>query len=130
MVIHTREATDDTFAVLREAGGDRVRGVFHCFSGDADMARAALEIGFYVSFAGVVTFPRAESVREAARVVPLDRLLVETDSPYLAPVPHRGQRNEPARVVHVADMLARLRGEPAGTIAAAVVAAYAALFRP
>jgi len=130
VVIHTREATADTFAILREAGGDRVRGVFHCFSGDADMARAALEIGFYVSFAGMVTFPRAENVQEAARVVPLDRLLVETDSPYLSPVPHRGQRNEPARVVHVADTLARLRGEPAGTIAAGVVAAYVALFRP
>jgi len=130
IVIHTREATDDTFAILREAGGGKVRGVFHCFSGDAAMARAALEIGFYVSFAGVVTFPRAEDVQAAARVVPLDRLLVETDSPYLAPVPHRGQRNEPAHVVRVAETLARLRGEPLETITAGVVAAYEALFRP
>ena len=130
IVIHTREATDDTFAILREAGGGEVRGVFHCFSGDADMARAALDLGFYVSFAGVVTFPRAEDVRGAARIVPLDRLLVETDAPYLAPVPHRGQRNEPARVVHVVEAVARLRGEPPETIAAGAVAAYEALFRP
>ncbi len=130
VVIHTREATDDTFAILREAGEGQVRGVFHCFSGDAGMARAVLDLGFYVSFAGVVTFPRAEDIRGAARIVPLDRLLVETDAPYLAPVPHRGQRNEPARVVHVVEALARLRGEPEATVAAGAVAAYEALFRP
>ena len=96
VIIHTREATDDTFAILEESGG--VRGVFHCFTGDAAMARRAIDIGFYLSFAGIVSFPKAESLREAARLVPADRLLIETDSPYLAPVPFRGKRNEPAYV--------------------------------
>ena len=107
VIVHTREATDDTFAILREAGG--VRGVFHCFTGDAAMAARALDIGFHVSFAGIVTFPKADSLREAARAVPTDRLLIETDSPYLAPVPYRGKRNEPAFVVRVAEILASVR---------------------
>jgi len=130
VVIHTREATEDTFAILREAGEGKVRGVFHCFSGDAAMAREALDIGFAVSFAGIVTFPRADAVREAARTVPPDRLLVETDAPYLAPVPHRGTRNEPARVVHVAEALAAVRGEAFETVAAAVTGTFERLFRP
>ena len=130
VVIHTREAIDDTFAILREAGEGEVRGVFHCFSGDAAMAQAALALGFAVSFAGLVTFPRAEAVREAARVVPADRLLVETDAPYLAPVPHRGTRNEPARVVQVAEALARARGETLAVVDAAVTATFETLFRP
>jgi len=130
VVIHTREAIDDTFAILREAGEGEVRGVFHCFSGDAAMAQAALALGFAVSFAGLVTFPRAEAVREAARVVPADRLLVETDAPYLAPVPHRGTRNEPARVVQVAEALARARGETLAAVDAAVTATFETLFRP
>ena len=110
VIIHTREATDDTFAILGEADG--VRGVFHCFTGDAAMARRALEIGFFVSFSGILTFPRAEGIREAAKLVPDDRILVETDSPYLAPVPFRGKRNEPAHVSHVVAALATLRGVP------------------
>ena len=130
VVIHTREATGDTFAVLREAGGGVVRGVFHCFSADAATARAALDLGFAVSFAGIVTFPKAEDVREAARIVPSDRLLAETDSPYLAPVPHRGTRNEPARVVDVVRSLARARGEAVETVAAAVTGTFEWLFRP
>ncbi|HYT66185.1 MAG TPA: TatD family hydrolase [Vicinamibacterales bacterium] len=105
VIIHTREATDDTFALLKESGG--VRGVFHCFTGDEAMARRALDIGFYLSFAGIVTFPKAESLRAAARIVPSDRLLVETDSPYLAPVPYRGKRNEPAYVSQVVQSLAQ-----------------------
>jgi TatD DNase family protein len=126
VIIHTREATDDTFAILRNAPG--VRGVFHCFTGDSDMARRALEIGFYVSFAGIVTFPKADSLRDAARVVPADRLLIETDSPYLAPVPHRGARNEPAFVGHVLETLAVLRGEAPQTLELAVDHNFERLF--
>ena len=129
IIIHTREATDDTFAVLREAG-PALRGVFHCFTGDEAMARRALDIGFHVSFAGIVTFPKAAEIREAAKIVPFDRLLIETDSPYLAPVPHRGKRNEPAYVAHVLEALAALRSEPAASLDAAVTRNFDALFRP
>jgi len=108
VIIHTREATDDTFRILQDAGSG-VRGVFHCFTGDVAMARAALEIDFYVSLAGIVTFPKAENLRDVARFVPDDRLLVETDAPYLAPVPHRGKRNEPGLVAHVAETVASVR---------------------
>lgn len=107
VIIHTRDATDDTFEIL--AGCSGVRGVFHCFTGDAAMARRALDIGFHLSFSGIITFPKAESIREAARLVPDDRLLVETDSPYLAPVPFRGKRNEPAYVPRVVEALAAVR---------------------
>ncbi len=111
LVIHTREAEADTLAVLDEAAGGRMpRGVFHCFTGSAAFAREALARGFHVSFSGIVTFPKSEGVREAAREVPLDRLLVETDAPYCAPVPMRGKTNEPAYVVHVARFLADLCG--------------------
>jgi len=130
VVIHTREATEDTVAIIRREGGAALRGVFHCFSGDADMAREALDLGFWVSFAGIVTFPKAEALRAAARVVPAARLLAETDAPYLAPVPHRGRRNEPAHVVHVIDALARAREEPVADVARAVTEAFGALFRP
>jgi TatD DNase family protein len=108
VIIHTREATDDTFELLAAAGD--VRGVFHCFTGDAAMARRALDIGFHVSFSGIITFPKAGSIRDAAKLVPDDRLLAETDSPYLAPVPFRGKRNEPAHVGTVVGALADLRG--------------------
>jgi TatD DNase family protein len=130
VVIHTREATADTLAVLREAGGGEVTGVFHCFSGDAGMAREALDLGFAVSFAGIVTFPRAEALRAAAALIPPDRLLVETDAPYLAPVPHRGSRNEPAHVVRVAEAVARARGESFEAVARAAAATFEALFSP
>jgi len=109
LVIHTREADADTLAVL-DAAPVLPRGVFHCFTGSAEFAREALARGFYVSFSGIATFPRSETVREAARRVPLERLLVETDSPYCAPEPMRGKRNEPAWVVHVIRRLARVRG--------------------
>jgi TatD DNase family protein len=128
IVIHTREATDDTFAILREHPG--IRGVFHCFTGDAAMARRALEIDFHLSFAGIVTFPKAGDLREAARIVPEERLLIETDSPYLAPVPHRGKRNEPAYVARVLAALAETRGVAAGALDAAVTANFDRLFRP
>ncbi len=110
VVIHTREAMDDTVDVLRAAGQGRVRGVIHCFTGSSDDARRALDLGFYISFSGILTFPRADLLREAARLVPLDRLLVETDAPFLAPVPHRGQRNEPAWVVQTLAALAAVKG--------------------
>ncbi|PYR76606.1 MAG: hypothetical protein DMF86_11760 [Acidobacteria bacterium] len=130
VIIHTRDATDDTFAILRDAGGGRLRGVFHCFTGDAAMARRALDLGFYVSFAGIVTFPRAPELREAARIVPADRLLTETDSPYLAPVPFRGRRNEPAHVARVVDVLADLRGEPRDGLAERTAHNFVDLFGP
>jgi TatD DNase family protein len=128
VVIHTREATEDTFRILRDAPG--VRGVFHCFTGDREMARAALDLGFYLSFAGIVTFPKAAELREVARMAPADRLLVETDSPYLAPVPFRGTRNEPAFVARVVETLAEVRGIPRDQMAAAVAANFEALFGP
>ncbi len=107
IVIHTREAWSDTLALL---SGWRNGGIMHCFTGDAAEAREALALGFHLGFGGVLTFPKADAVREAARIAPEDRLLVETDCPYLAPVPHRGKRNEPAFVVEVARQLAELRG--------------------
>lgn len=110
IVIHTREADADTIEILRQEGRGEVTGVFHCFTGDRDAARRALDLGFLVSFAGILTFPRAADLRDAARVVPDDRLLAETDSPYLAPVPFRGRRNEPAWVSRVYDTLAEIRG--------------------
>jgi TatD DNase family protein len=108
IVIHTREAWADTMAILREHYSGE--GIFHCFTGGPDEAREALSLGFYLSFGGVLTFPKAEPVREAALITPLDRLLLETDAPYLAPVPHRGKRNEPAFMVETARKLAALRG--------------------
>ena len=128
VIIHTREATDDTFAILQESGG--VRGVFHCFTGDEAMARRALDIGFYLSFAGIVTFPKADSLRAAARLVPADRLLIETDSPYLAPVPLRGKRNEPAHVARVAQSLAETRGTSVADLINQTTDNFGALFGP
>ena len=128
VIIHTREATDDTFAILHEHPG--VAGVFHCFTGDTAMARRALDIGFYVSFAGIVTFPKAGDLRDAARSVPADRLLIETDSPYLAPVPHRGKRNEPAYGARVLASLAETRGEPVAEVQRNVTDNFVRLFGP
>jgi TatD DNase family protein len=130
VVIHTREATEDTFAILREAGEGGVRGVFHCFTGDEAMAHAALEIGFTLSFAGIISFPRAEPLRKIAGWVPADRLLVETDAPYLAPVPHRGKRNEPAWVTRVAEVAAQARGTTPDEISRLVQENFTRLFRP
>jgi len=126
VIIHTREATDDTFEVLGQAGD--VRGVFHCFTGDAAMARRALDIGFHLSFSGIVTFPSAGSIREAAKLVPDDRLLVETDSPYLAPVPFRGKRNEPAHVARVVEAVAAVRGITPARVAEQSSLAFDGLF--
>jgi TatD DNase family protein len=128
VIIHTREATADTFEILREEGGGSVRGVFHCFTGDVAMAQAALQIGFYLSYAGILTFPKAGDLREAARMTPLDRLLSETDSPYLAPVPYRGKRNEPAYVSRVVETLAELHGRATPEMARQIAENFTRLF--
>ncbi len=128
VVIHTREADEDTFAVLEDEGAPPPGGVFHCFTGDAATARRAVDLGFHVSFSGIATFKRADSVREAAAAVPWDRLLVETDAPYLAPAPHRGRRNEPAWVARVIDAVAAVRGATADEVRARTSAAFEALF--
>jgi TatD DNase family protein len=127
VAIHTREASDDTFAVLREAGRGAVRGVMHCFSHGESELRQALDLGFYVSLAGIVTFPKSDALRAVARLVPLDRVLVETDAPFLAPVPHRGKRNEPAWVVETLRYLAAMRGLAAEALGELVSANFAAL---
>ncbi|HYN08573.1 MAG TPA: TatD family hydrolase [Vicinamibacterales bacterium] len=124
VVIHTREATDDTLAVLREAGRGRVRAVMHCFSGSLDDARRALELGFYISLAGILTFPKAGALRDVAAFVPDDRVLVETDAPFLAPVPHRGKRNEPAWVAETLKQLAALRSQAPEEMSARVTANF------
>jgi TatD DNase family protein len=126
IVIHTREAWADTLAVLREywRGG----GIMHCFTGDAAQAREALDLGFHLSFGGVLTFPKAENVREAARLTPDDRLLVETDCPYLAPVPHRGKRNEPSFLADTVRRLAEVRGTTPDALAEATTRNFDRLF--
>ena len=129
-VIHTREADEDTVRILQQEGGGTVRGVLHCFTGGPALARAGLDLGFYISFSGILTFPKAAELRETARGVPLDRVLIETDSPFLAPVPHRGTRNEPAHVARVADALAALHGIPADEARRLTAANFHALFRP
>jgi TatD DNase family protein len=126
VVIHTRLAFEDTLAVLREAGSG-VRGVLHCFSGTADEAARALALDFYLSLSGILTFPKAGDLRDVARTVPADRLLVETDAPYLAPVPFRGRRNEPAWVARTLEVLAAARGEAPAALAAQVTANFARL---
>ncbi len=130
IVIHTREATDDTFRILGEEEAGEVGGVFHCFTGDRAMARQAIEAGFHISLSGIVTFPRAAELHEVAKMVPLDRLLIETDSPFLAPVPHRGTRNEPAHVVRVAEAVARLRETTAAAVGQATQENFNRVFGP
>jgi TatD DNase family protein len=124
VIIHTREAEEDTFDVLRREGRGEVSGVFHCFSGDVRMAYRALDLGFLLSFAGMVTFPKAGNIRAAAAIVPDDRLLAETDSPFLAPVPHRGARNEPAHVRRVIETLATVRASSVEAIDARITANF------
>jgi TatD DNase family protein len=128
VVIHTRDADDDTLAIVREEGAGRIGGVFHCFSGTERLADAALALGFLVSFSGMVTFPKATAIREIAARVPDDRLLIETDCPYLAPVPVRGRRNEPAFLVRTADAVAGLRGLAVGDLASRVTANFIRVF--
>jgi len=111
VIIHTREAQEDTISILKEEKAAEVGGVFHCFSGDAWLAKDALDLGFYLSFSGILTFQNASMLRDIAKQTPLDRVLIETDCPYLTPVPHRGKRNEPAFVSHVAQQLAEIHPE-------------------
>jgi TatD DNase family protein len=130
VIVHTRAASADTLAMLREeAGQGRITGVFHCFTETVEVARAALDLGFYISLSGIVTFRNAEDLRTVARMVPTDRLLIETDSPYLAPMPHRGKTNQPAWVAHVAEELAKQRGLTAEEVGLITTRNFEALFR-
>src|SRR4051812_29936990 len=129
LIIHTREAAADTLRVMREEGADQAGGVMHCFTEDWQTARAAMDLGFYISFSGIVTFKNARQLKEVARQVPLERMLVETDSPYRAPVPHRGKTNQPGYVRHVAEEIARLKEIPFEQIAAATTENFFKLFR-
>lgn len=129
LIIHTRSSSADTLDILREEGADAVGGVFHCFTETAEVARGALALGFHISFSGILTFKTAEDLRAVAREVPLDRCLIETDSPYLAPVPFRGKTNTPALVPLVAAELARVKGVSVEEVAAATTANFRRLFR-
>ena len=134
LVIHTRSASDDTMAILKEEGGGTAgqpgaaTGVFHCFTETMAVARAALDLGFYISFSGILTFKNAADLREVARFVPLDRMLIETDSPYLAPMPYRGKTNNPSYVPYVAKQIAELTQQPIETIANATSRNFEQLF--
>lgn len=128
LIVHTRAAAADTISILREEGADAVGGVMHCFTEDWETARAAIDLGFCISFSGIVTFRNAEALRQVALQVPDDALLVETDSPYLAPVPKRGKTNEPAFVRHVAEHLAGLRGATLEQIASVTTANFERVF--
>ena len=130
IVIHTREAEEDTFDVLRDEGEGQLSGIFHCFTGDVKMAREVLDLGFHLSFSGIVTFPRSTEIRETAKMVPANRLLVETDCPYLAPAPYRGKRNEPAWVAYVVGTLAEVRCEAAESVASNTEHTFMTLIRP
>jgi TatD DNase family protein len=129
LVVHTRESAEDTVRILAEEGASKVGGVMHCFTENVEVARAAIDLGFLISLSGIVTFKNAATVKQVAREVPLDRLLVETDSPYLAPVPHRGRINEPAFVRHVAEEVARLKEVGFEAVAQATTENFFALFR-
>jgi TatD DNase family protein len=132
LVIHTRQASDDTIAILKEegetGGAGCAGGVFHCFTESQEVARAALDLGFYISFSGILTFKTAADLREVAKFVPDDRLLIETDSPYLAPVPFRGKTNNPSYVPYVAELLASLRGGTAEDIGHLTTRNFLSLF--
>jgi TatD DNase family protein len=129
LVVHTRDAEDDTAQILtREVGKGGVNGVLHCFTGSAELARTGLDLGFYISISGIVTFKNARDLQEVAKIIPQERLLVETDSPFLAPVPHRGQTCEPAFVADTASFLSDLRDEPLDELAAATTSNFFRLF--
>ncbi|MDZ7921131.1 TatD family hydrolase [Rhodoferax sp.] len=134
LVIHTRNASEDTLSLLREQGETGgvgcAGGVFHCFTEDAAVAKAALDLGFYISFSGILTFKSAQAIRDVAALVPMERLLIETDSPYLAPVPYRGRTNNPAYVPYVAQTLATLKACDVETIAHTTSANFDTLFKP
>jgi TatD DNase family protein len=129
LVIHTRKAVDDTLSIMREEGVERAGGVLHCFTESLEMALAAIEMGFYISFSGIVTFKNALELKEVAKQIPLERMLIETDSPYLAPVPFRGKTNQPAYVKYVAQEIANLRGISVEEVAKATTANFFKLFK-
>lgn len=128
LIIHTRDAREDTLRIMKEEGADAVGGVMHCFTETWDMAKAALDLGFYISFSGILTFKTADALREVAAKIPSDRLLIETDCPYLAPVPFRGKPSEPKQVIRVAETLVEVRGESVEQIAAVTSANFHRLF--
>ncbi|KPC49108.1 TatD family hydrolase [Amantichitinum ursilacus] len=128
LIVHTRSAAEDTIRIMKEEGADEFGGVLHCFTESWDVAQAAMELNFYISFSGIVTFKKAVELKDVAQRVPLDRMLIETDSPYLAPMPYRGKMNQPAWVRHVAEHIADLRNEPVEKIAAATTANFFKLF--
>jgi TatD DNase family protein len=130
LIVHSRDAPDDTLAILREEGAHEAGGVMHCFTGDWEMASKAMDLNFHISFSGIVTFRSAQELMDVARRMPLERMLVETDCPYLAPVPHRGKPNQPAYVRYVAEHIAQLRGEPFERIATATTQNFLSLFNP
>jgi TatD DNase family protein len=129
LIIHTRSAADDTLKIMREEGAENIGGVMHCFTESLEVAEAAIAMGFYISFSGIVTFKNALALKEVAQKVPLDRMLVETDSPYLAPVPYRGKTNQPAYVRHVAEEVGHLRGIPLEQVAEATTRNFFKLFK-
>lgn len=129
LIIHMRNAAEDTLRIMAEEGAASIGGVMHCFTETLDIAQRAIELGFYISFSGIITFKNAKQVKEVAKAIPLDRLLIETDSPYLAPAPHRGKVNEPAYVVYVAEEIARLRGTSINEIAQTTTANFCNLFK-
>jgi TatD DNase family protein len=128
VIVHTREADEETCAILEEERANECGGVIHCFTGGHELARRSLALGFYLSFSGILAFPRAEVIQQVAQAVPFDRLLVETDAPFLAPPPHRGKRNEPAFVVEVARKVALLRAQPLEEIGRTALANFERLF--
>ncbi|MCP5291750.1 MAG: TatD family hydrolase [Burkholderiales bacterium] len=129
LIIHTRSAADDTLRIMREEGADRIGGVMHCFTESWAVAQQAIEMNFYISFSGIVTFKNATALKDVAIKTPLDRMLIETDSPYLAPVPFRGKLNQPAFVRHVAEEIARLRAVDLQAVASATTANFRRLFK-
>lgn len=129
LIVHTRDAREDTLALLEEEGKGEVTGVLHCFTESLEMAKAAIEMGFYISISGIVTFKNAQELREVVKEIPLDRLLVETDSPYLAPVPYRGEQNEPAYTRAVAEFIAQLKGVSTAELAEQTTTNFFNLFR-
>ena len=129
LIIHTRAAAEDTIRIMREEGADQAGGVMHCFTESLEVARAAMDLGFHISFSGIVTFKNARDLHAVAQAVPLDRMLIETDAPYLAPVPHRGRRNEPSFVPHVAARLAELHGVAVERVAEQTSANFFRLFK-
>ncbi len=129
LIIHTRDAGEDTLRIMREERADAVGGVMHCFTETLEVANAAMALNFHISFSGIVTFKNAVALKQVAKAVPLDRMLIETDSPYLAPVPHRGKTNEPAWVRHIAEEIARLRGISLDVVAEATSANFFRLFK-